>query len=177
MNIIKFAYTKILKKLSSPERWARHIGVNIGTHNLIGKNHWSSEPYLITVGSHCQLTNCKIHTHGGGNVIRDKYPDFDMFGKVIIGNWVYIGTDSQIMPGVTIEDHVLVAAGSIVTKSIPSGCIVAGNPAVIIGHIEDYIDRNLKWNVGTKGLSDIEKRRILLSLNDGRFIKKTYLKE
>ena len=157
-NIFKKIYIKILKRISTPEEWARYLGVNIGNNNLLGKNHWSSEPYLITIGSHCQLTDCKIHTHGGGNVIREKYPDFDMFGKVKIGNWVYIGTGAQIMPGVTIEDYVLVTAGSIVTKSVPTGCIVGGNPAKVIGHIDDYIDRNLKWNVKTKGLSLKEKK-------------------
>lgn len=61
---------RILKKIyweyfASPEKYARHIGVNIGHSNLINKRHWSSEPYLITVGSYCQLTDCKIFTHGG----------------------------------------------------------------------------------------------------------------
>lgn len=95
----------------SPDKWAKYLGVTVGKSNLIGKNHWSSEPYLITVGSNCQLTNCKIFTHGGGNVLRSKYPDFDSFGKVEIGNWSYIGTNALILPGVTIGDNVLVAAG------------------------------------------------------------------
>lgn len=166
---------KIRKLLYSPEKWARFLGVTIGKNNLIGKNHWSSEPYLITIGSNCQLTNCKIHTHGGGNVVRDKIPNFDMFGKVTIGDWVYIGTNAQIMPGVTIQNNVLVAAGSIVTKSIPAGCIVAGNPAKIIGNVDDYIKRNIKWNLKTKGLSHNEKKKILLSLSDDCFVKKPFL--
>lgn len=160
-KIAKTLCSAIIKKVSTPEEYARRIGVKCGKNNLMGKNHWSSEPYLISIGSNCQLTDCKIHTHGGGNIIRHVYPNFDMFGKVTIGDWVYIGTGSQIMPGVTIEDHVLVAAGSIVTKSIKAGCIVAGNPAKIIGHIDGYIEKNLKWDVGTKSLSQIEKRRLL----------------
>ena len=98
-----------------------------------------------------------------------------MFGKVVIGDWVYIGTGSQILPGVTIEDHVLVAAGSIVTKSIPAGSIVAGNPAKIIGRLDDYIQRNLKWNVGTNNLSGKEKEKVLLSLSEDRFVKRPFL--
>lgn len=50
----------------------------------------------------------------------------------IIGNNCLIGIRSIIMPGVTIGDEVIVGAGSIVTKDIPSNCIVAGNPAKII---------------------------------------------
>lgn len=49
-----------------------------------------------------------------------------------IGKRVFIGMNSIIMPGVTIGDEVIVGAGSIVTKSVPSNCIVAGNPARII---------------------------------------------
>ena len=44
------------------------------------------------------------------------------------------------MPGVIIEDNVIVAAGSVVTKSIPNGVIVAGNPAKIIGNYFQYKD-------------------------------------
>lgn len=92
------------------------MGVQIGEDNLILKNHWSSEPYLIKIGSHCQLTNCRIHTHGGGQVIRHIDPTFDVFGKVEIGDYVYIGSDSFIMLGVTIRDYVFFVADFAVTK-------------------------------------------------------------
>lgn len=177
VRILSKIKKKLIKLILSPEAYAKYLGVNIGEHNLLGKNHWSSEPYLVTIGSNCQLTNCKIHTHGGGNIIREQYPNFDMFGKVVIGDWVYIGSGAQIMPGVVIEDHVLIAAGSIVTKSVPSGYIVAGNPAKIIGKVEDYIQRNLKWNVKTKELHGEQKKRILLSMDEDCFIKRNFLSE
>jgi carbonic anhydrase/acetyltransferase-like protein (isoleucine patch superfamily) len=60
------------------------------------------------------------------------------YKRTIIGNDVFLGVHSVIMPGVVIEDKVIVAAGSIVTKSIPSGSIVGGNPAKIIGSYHDY---------------------------------------
>ena len=55
-----------MKIFSTPEKYAKFLGVNIGTDNLLGYDHWSSEPYLITIGSHCQLTDAKFYTHGGG---------------------------------------------------------------------------------------------------------------
>lgn len=155
-----------------PHKWAKYIGVNIGENNLIGKCHWSSEPYLITVGSHCQLTTCRIFTHGGGQVVRHIDPSFDAFGKVVIGDYVYIGTNALILPGVTIGDHVLVAAGSVVTKSIPSGVVVAGNPAKIICTIDDFYARNKKYNTKTKGLNSKEKKQYLLKMREDMFIKK-----
>lgn len=104
-------------------------------------------------------------------MVREIYPDFDIFGKIIIGDWVYIGSGSLIMPGVT-GNNVLVAAGSVVTKSVPPGMIVAGNPARIIGCVDDYIKRNMPYNLNSKRLSRAEKRKLLLSLPDERFIRK-----
>lgn len=175
IDLIRVIIRKIDERRMTPTEYARYIGVNIGDNNLIGKGHWGAEPYLITVGSNCQLTDVRIFTHGGGNFIRRQYPNFDAFGKVVIGNWVYIGTGSMIMPGVTIEDNVLVAAGSVVTKSVPANVVVAGNPAKIICTIEDYIKKNLKWDLGTKGLSKEEKYKLLMSLDESKFIKKPFL--
>ena len=56
---------------------------------------------------------------------------------VTIGNNVWIGGSSTILPGVTIGDNVVVGAGSVVTKDIPSDVVVAGNPARIIKHIDN----------------------------------------
>lgn len=49
-----------------------------------------------------------------------------------IGNHCVIGGRSIILPGVELGDHVFVAAGSVVTKSFPSHCMIGGNPAKII---------------------------------------------
>lgn len=49
-----------------------------------------------------------------------------------IGKRCFIGANSIIMPGIHISDNVIVGAGAVVTKDVPSGCIVAGNPAKII---------------------------------------------
>lgn len=53
-------------------------------------------------------------------------------GPVIIGNNVWIGDKATILPGVTIGDGVVVAANSVVTRDVPSYCVVAGIPARII---------------------------------------------
>ena len=105
-------------------------------------------------------------------MIRRQIADFDSFGKVVIKDWAYIGAHAQIMPGVTIGEGAVVAAGSIVTKSVPDGMVAAGNPAKVICSVNDYIQRNLKYNLKTKGNSIKEKKRYLLSLNDDAFIKK-----
>ena len=158
----------------SPNKYAKYIGVNIGVDNFISdKKCWSSEPYLITIGNHCQITSgVRLFTNGGGNVARDKYPDFDAFGKIVIGDWVYLGSGSLIMPGVTIGDNVLVAAGSVVTRSVSPRTIVAGNPARVIGTVDDYIKRSLPYNIKSKMLSRVDKKKLLLSLPDECFLHK-----
>ncbi len=177
MKIISNIIKRIVKFFMSPEKYAKFIGVNIGTNNFIpDKDCWSSEPYLITIGNNCAITNgVRIFTHGGARVARMKYPDFDVFGKVTIGDWVYIGTNSLIMPGVTIGDGALIAAGSVVTKSIPSGVVVGGNPAKIISTVDNYIKNNVAFNLNSKRMSNEEKRVFLQQVSEEKFLKKREL--
>lgn len=138
-------------KRSSVEKLAEKAGVVFGENNSFASCFWSSaEPYLIKIGSNCQITaDVKIFTHGGSKVARTIYPKFDCFGKVEIGDNVYIGNNSLIMPGVTIGSDVLIAAGSVVCHSVPSGVVVGGNPARIICKVEEYIERNKPYNLDT----------------------------
>jgi len=52
--------------------------------------------------------------------------------EVIIGNNVWIGNNVLILKGVSIGDNAIIAAGSVVTKNVPEGSVVAGNPAKMI---------------------------------------------
>lgn len=170
-------FNYIKNKFIPFDEQARRVGVDIGEDNFVASIFWSSEPYLIKVGSHCQITwGVKMLTHGGGQVLRDKYPDFDTFGKVVIGDYVYIGTGSLILPGVIIEDNVLVAAGSVVTKSIPKGCVVAGNPARFICTIDEYREKNKQYDLKSKKMSSLDKKNFLLKLDTEKFVSKEYLK-
>lgn len=173
LNKIKAIINRLYYGLYSPEKYARHIGVNIGEHCLIDTRNWSSEPYLVTIGNYVQVTrDVSIHTHGGGQSVRRDHPDFDVFGKVVIEDWAYIGACSQIMPGVTIGEGALVAAGSVVTKSVAPHTVVGGNPARYICTTEEYYEKNKEYNAGTKGKSNAEKKKILLALTDDFFVKK-----
>lgn len=79
-------------KRSSVEKLAEKAGVVFGENNSFASCFWSSaEPYLIKIGSNCQITaDVKIFTHGGSKVARTIYPKFDCFGKVEIGDNVYV---------------------------------------------------------------------------------------
>lgn len=56
---------------------------------------------------------------------------------VIIGNNVWIGGGSIILPGVTIGDNTTIGAGSVVTKDIPANTLAVGNPCKVIRNLED----------------------------------------
>ena len=159
------------------ESEAREAGVNTGHGNEFHSRFWcSSEPYLITIGNGCQIAkDVKIFTHGGAKAARHISPRFDCFGKVAIGDNVYIGSNALIMPGVTIGNNVLVAAGSVVCNSVPDGTVIGGNHARIICTVEEYYRRNLPFNTDTKGLGTEEKKAVLLSLPEEKFIKKKSL--
>lgn len=60
---------------------------------------------------------------------------------IIIGDDVWIGADSTILKGVTIGNRAIIGAGSVVTKDIPSDCIVAGNPCKVIRMLENETKR------------------------------------
>ena len=156
--------------------YARHLGVVVGNNCSISIRDWSTEPYLIKIGNNVDIAqDVKIHTHGGGRVIRRTIPDFDSFGKVIVEDWAYIGSGAIILPGVTIGEGSLVAAGSVVTKSIPPHIVVGGNPAKFLCTIDEFIARNMQFNTRSKGLSVSEKKQMLMKLDDRFFIKKSEL--
>lgn len=161
--------------MQSPYKYAIRLGVNIkGTDVLIAdRRHWSSEPYLITIENHTQITEgVKFLTHGGSHVLRKEHPEFDTFGKIVVKEWAYIGANSMIMPGVTIGEGSLVAAGSVVTKSVPDHVVVAGVPAKVIYTVPEYYEKNKKYNVGANTRKSASKKDFLMSAPEDCFIKK-----
>ena len=150
----------------------RKDGMVIGHDCCIYSTEFFGESYLLSIGNHVQITSgVKLFTHGGGWLFRDIEHNYDSFGKIQIGDNVYIGNNAMILPGITIGNNVLIAAGSIVTKNVPNNVVVAGNPAKIIESIDSYYKKNIKFNVNCKNLSATEKRDYLLSLPEDRFIR------
>lgn len=69
------------------------------------------------------------------------YLGYTKIKNVRIGNRVFIGAGSIILPGVTIGNDVIVGAGSVVTKDIPDNAVVAGNPAKFRMATDVYIQQ------------------------------------
>lgn len=162
----------VRRHFMSTVNFLRWYGVKIGDNCCIYTYNFGSEPYLIEIGNHVQITaGVKFFTHGGGWVMREEYPDFDCFGKIKVGNNVYIGNNALIMPGVTIGNNVVIGAGTVVTKSIPDNSVVVGNPGRIIGDIETFKKNMSRYNFHSKNVSD-KKDWILKNTNNYPFIVK-----
>jgi acetyltransferase-like isoleucine patch superfamily enzyme len=87
-------------------------GITIGKYTIITSGVTILSHKLIPIRSENKYIGEKVNT--------------------VIGDFCVIGTGAIIMSGVIIGDEVVVGAGAVVTKDIPSNCIVGGNPARII---------------------------------------------
>jgi acetyltransferase-like isoleucine patch superfamily enzyme len=71
-------------------------------------------------------------------LFRDELPDVVLHLPITVGSNVFIGSDSIILPGVSIGDNSVVGAGSVVTKDVPTGTVVAGCPARVVKSVDEY---------------------------------------
>lgn len=106
-----------------------------------------------------------------------KLTDYTKIGKIKIGDNVFVGANSTILPNVTIGNNVVVGANSVVTKDVPDNVVIAGNPARIICDIDRYKNKNLELLRNTKkfskdyrftkDLSEDKKNEMIDAVKDG----------
>lgn len=70
--------------------------------------------------------------------------NYTKIGRVTIGNNVFIGAESVILPNTKIGNNVIIGANSTVAKDVPDGVVVAGNPARVICSLEEYLEKQKK---------------------------------
>ena len=98
-----------------------------------------SHCWLITIGDEVTLApRVHILAHDASTKRRLNYT---RLGKVVIGNRVFVGASTLILPGVTIGSDVVIGAGSVVACDVSSHVVVAGNPARVICSLEDFLAR------------------------------------
>lgn len=85
----------------------------------------------VTIGRDCMVAyGTDIRCSDGHSVIDAATgANLNPAADVTVGHHVWLGIHSQILKGITIADHAIVAARAVVTRSVPGGTIVAGNPA------------------------------------------------
>ena len=157
---LKTLYKHYLRKMK-PLVYAKKVGVNFpeGELHLYGSVGWSTEPWIITLGKNVHITDgVRFITHDGGTLpFRKDVPDLEITKPIVVGNDVYIGNCAIILPGVTIGNSVIIAAGAVVTKDIPDNSVVGGVPARIIKTADEYLDKIKKESLHVGHLVGEEK--------------------
>lgn len=133
--------------------FAERSGLDIGEKTiLVGIQSFGTEPYLIRIGKSCLITNnVTFITHDGsiqvpliraGEDIGDVYSVKSTFSPIEIGDNVFIGVGSIILPGSKVANNSIVAAGSVVKGVFRAGVVIAGNPAREVCELQEYYLRN-----------------------------------
>lgn len=134
-------YRKILEYLRGEPQHIEKLmkrGLKIGKNfnRMGGVIIDPSHCYHITIGDNVTLAP-RVH------ILAHDASSFIFIGKtraanVVIGDNVFIGASSIILPGVHIGNRVIIGAGSVVTKDIPDNSVAVGNPAYVIGTVDAY---------------------------------------
>ena len=140
MNFLKKIIYKIRGEV--PTEVLINLGMKVGKnfrrneHCIIDNSHC----WLITIGDDVVLAprvHILAHDASMWNAL-----GYTKIAKTTIGNNVFVGAGSVILPGVTIGDNVVIGAGSVVSKDIESNTVVAGNPAKPITTYNDFIEKH-----------------------------------
>lgn len=165
IKVGKWVTNQIRAKLD-PLGYARSIGVRIGNNvHFYGMppGMFGSEPWLITIGDNVYITSgCLFITHDGGTLIlRKEIPDLELTAPITIGNDVYIGVRTVILPGVSKGNRCIIGAGSVVARSIPDNSVAAGVPARVIKSTDEYLKSAQARSLHFGHLSAKEKEQAL----------------
>ncbi len=121
-----------------------------GSHIKVGKYFFANYNCTIIdvadviIGDYCQMApNVAIYTAGHPVYPSTRNTAYEYGKEIVIGDNVWIGGNSVILPGVHIGNDVVIGAGSVVTKDIPDRCIAAGNPCKVIRKITEEDKRKL----------------------------------
>lgn len=97
--------------------------------------------FLLEIGNNVILAaECMILMHDAST---KNITGYSKVAKVVIGDNVFVGARSIILPGCVIGSNVIIGAGTMVTHSIESNTVVAGNPCRVIGNYDDFVKKNM----------------------------------
>lgn len=115
-----------------------------GSHIEVGKNFFANynctiiDVAKVTIGDNCQMApNVAVYTAGHPVHPASRNTAYEYGIEVTIGDNVWIGGNTVIVPGVHIGSNTVIGAGSVVTKDIPDWAVAAGNPCRVIRRITE----------------------------------------
>jgi acetyltransferase-like isoleucine patch superfamily enzyme len=166
ITLLRRIYEMILEKGGVEKRinYLRKKGMKIGQNCLINILSFSTEPYLIEIGDKVRIASgTQFITHDGSiRCFHDELPG-GIFGKIKIGNNVFIGTNCIILLNTTIGDNCIIGAGSVVRGQFPPNSVIIGNPAKVITNIniQKMLFRSNPGFIKTNNLTEAEKDKIV----------------
>ena len=114
------------------------VGNNV---DIISSSIDMGEPYLLSKGSNVTITGVKILTHDASTY---KQLGYTKVGRVTIGDDVFVGWGSIILPDTKIGNKVIIGAGSVVAKDIPDNSVAVGSPCKVICTYDEYMEKMKK---------------------------------
>ena len=143
----KYLMGQIFGKLGQNVHLEAPFYLDYGYRTTIGDDFFSNFNLTILDGGGVEIgdrvfigPNVGIYTANHPTDVRRREKGYEWALPVKIGNKVWIGGGVTILPGVTIGDNTVIAAGSVVTKDIPANVVAAGNPCKVIKEAEE-VDR------------------------------------
>lgn len=143
---------KLIFKLRYKYRIAylKYKGISIGKNTFISHKAYidAHKGAKVKIGENCFITRNVIilnHSDIGLGGPKEEFQEFGgkrILGDVTIGDNVFIGVGSVIMPSVEIGNNSIVGALSVVSKSIPKNSVYAGIPAKYLGKTEEVLKKN-----------------------------------
>jgi acetyltransferase-like isoleucine patch superfamily enzyme len=167
ISILQRAHVILLNKASNKSKikYLRKQGMKIGNNCRISTMSFSTEPYLIEIGNHVAIAaGTDLITHDGGIwCFREDLGQADIFGKIIIGNNVFIGNSCIILPNTIIGDNCIIGAGSVVRGKFPENSVIIGNPAKVIlkSSVQKFLYLQNPAFLKTANLSLAKKTKII----------------
>ncbi len=107
--------------------------MRVGAHFYANHNLTVLDGAPVTFGDHVFISpNCGFYTAGHPLDAERRNAGLEYAKPITIGNHVWIGAHVCVLPGVSIGDHTVIGAGSVVNRDIPAGVLAAGNPCRVI---------------------------------------------
>lgn len=152
--------------------YLRSRGVEIGDDvRLLNTTIDFGHGFLVSIGNNVTLTCVHILAHDASTQIP---LGVSKVGRVTIGDEVFIGIGTIILPNTHIGSRVIIGAGSVVSGDIPDNAVAAGNPARVIGTYDDYVEKHRQqmkvrpvYQTLWVNKTPAEKEQMRIELSDG----------
>jgi acetyltransferase-like isoleucine patch superfamily enzyme len=164
MNIIKRIWRLYCDKSGSDSkiRYLRKQGMKIGNNCHLETFSFSTEPYLVEIGDNVTIASGTVCiTHDGAIIcFKADFPGEDVFGKIIVGNNVFIGDNCTLLPNTRIGNNCIVGAGSVLRGKFNDNSVIIGNPAKVIANmsVQKLLYSQNKGRLKTRNMTDAKKK-------------------